>query len=132
MRNVWAAVLTATLISSFTVSAQERLTPPGEKLWKTSLVTLAGANLLDTASSWGKCEANPFLAGSGGRFDSKALMLKGATMGGILVLEQLTGKRHPRFYRAFAGANFAFSVGLTTVAVRNFGQPTPAAGYACH
>ncbi len=132
MHNVWAAVLIAATGFSFNVSAQDRPTPPGEKLWKTSLVTLAGANLLDSVSSWGKCEANPLLAGSGGHFDSKALLLKGAALGGVVVLEQLTGKSHPRFYRFFTGANFAFSVGLTTVAVRNFSQPSPSPGYACH
>jgi hypothetical protein len=105
--------------------------PANVRLWKVSLVSLAAANLLDTTSSWGKCEASPFLAGSTGRFDGRSMLVKSALLGGLVAVEHITGHRNPKLYRFFAIANFSVSAGLTGVAMRNYGIPAPSGSTNC-
>lgn len=105
--------------------------PAGQRMWKASLLSLAGATALDAASSWGKCEGNSLIAGGGGRFDSRSLSLKSAAIGGLMAFEHFSGKKHPQLYRLFSATNFAVSGGLSAYAVRNFGIAAPSPGYSC-
>jgi hypothetical protein len=94
-------------------------------------VTLAAAQADDAHSSWGKCEANSLLAGAGGQFDGKSLLLKSAAVGGLAFFEQLTGQKHPKFYRVFSVVNFGISGGLGAVAAHNYSIAPPARASSC-
>lgn len=98
---------------------------PAQRLWQISLVSLATAHIVDSHSSWAKCEANPFVAGSGGTFDARSLALKSAVYGGLSAFEFVTGRHHPSLYRWFSAVNFGVAGGLGALAAHNYSVHGP-------
>lgn len=85
------------------------------KVYRWSVVAMAGATALDAASSWGRLEANPLLRGSRGRFGLQGILLKGAMMTGAVVVQRRLGH-----HKAAAISNFATAGAFGGVAIYNF------------
>ena len=134
--RVAAVVLIVMSIGS--ASAQQRSEGPearARRWWIGSTLALAGAEVLDVASSRGAQEANPLLRGAGGQFDTvRGIALKGVFTGAALLFEAFALRHHHTAgqFKMFAIANTAGAVGLAAVAVHNFrvnsgpaSQPSP-------
>jgi hypothetical protein len=87
-------------------------------VWHVSQVLLVGANAADTASSWGKSEANPLLR-TGPRFSYGSMAIKLGFMSGSLVAQHYMARKAPRQIPFFASANLATAAVLAGVAARN-------------
>src|SRR5687767_14006203 len=100
---------------------------PGEKLWRTSMTALAGANALDMHSSWWKYELNPALASPAGSFGCQGALIKLGMQGGLMGIEWLITRGHPtrKVYRALAFINFGASAAVGAVAMHNYTVPRP-------
>jgi hypothetical protein len=94
------------------------------RLWNWSFVALAGANAADIGTSLGRHELNPLLAGSNGMLDTgRAIEIKGALVGGLVLTEWLFHRRHPEMAKPFAFVNFATAGALGAVAAHNSSLP---------
>ena len=86
------------------------------RLWKASIVALAGASAADYATSWGHWEGNRLLRGADGRFSPiKGAAWKIGPTVGMVVLQTKT----PRYRKAWAVANLCLAGFYAGVAVRN-------------
>jgi hypothetical protein len=96
--------------------------PFPEKLWKTSIVALTIANILDVESSWGKHELNPALASAPGDFGGHGAFIKMGIASGILGLEYVITRRHTygRLYRGLAIINFFSAAMVGSTAAHNY------------
>jgi hypothetical protein len=92
-------------------------------LWKASAATLLAGNAMDVASSWGKRELNPVLAGSQGTFGKNGALLKLGVAGGVVAVEYLVLRHRPSrsLAKALAWINFGDAAVTGAVAGRNFG-----------
>lgn len=88
--------------------------------WKLSLAPMVAAQSLDIASSWGRIENNPLLAGGNGRFGMQGAGIKIGIVGAAVVAEYLILKRHPKMARFFSRLNYANAIFTGSVAVRNY------------
>ena len=103
-----------------------RSTQSGAKnLWRASIAAVGAVNILDAASSWGKRELNPNLAGNNGAFGGQGAVLKLGMIGGVLVLESIVLRHQPstKLYRRLAAINFAGGSVTGATAIRNLGIP---------
>jgi hypothetical protein len=109
-------------LRSSALAAHERLAavPAHQALWKASLVAVAAATVLDTHSSWQKLEANPLLASGSGRFETRAVLLKGLVTGGALGAQWVLVRHRPQALRMATWTNFAVSALYGTAAVHNY------------
>lgn len=86
-------------------------------VYKISFATLAGATAADFATSVGKRELNPVLAGRNGQFSiGKGIALKSVGLGTSFVLGKTLFRKRPKLA---AIVNFAASGAFTYVAYRN-------------
>lgn len=92
------------------------------RIWVSSMLAVVGTTALDAASSWGKREANPFLASSDGTFGAKGLSIKAAMTMGVILPEVLL-RQHKGLKSKFAIGNFAEATIFGAVAVHNLGIP---------
>jgi hypothetical protein len=88
--------------------------------WKLSLAPLLASQGLDIASSYGKTELNPVLAGPQGQFGVNAVLIKVGVTVGLIGAEYLIVKAHPRSARLFTKVNWAAAAATTGIAVHNF------------
>lgn len=93
----------------------------GQKAWKASFATLAAGTTLDAASSYGRPELNPVLAGPNGQFRMKGIAIKGGVTVGIFLVERFILKRHPDMERTFTMMNYSVGATYTSTAIRNWG-----------
>jgi hypothetical protein len=87
-------------------------------LWHVSQAMLAGANVADAASSWGKTEANP-LVRTGVSFSYGSLAIKLGVMSGGLAAQHYVQHKMPAKTPLFASANLATAAMLAVVADHN-------------
>lgn len=89
-----------------------------KKLLLASFAAVSTAEIADSASSWGKMEANPLLGQS--RFGAAKAGLKLGVVSAILTGQYfLVRHRGPGTYKAMAAINFASAGVLGAVAYRN-------------
>ena len=88
--------------------------------WKASLAPMIAAQSLDIASSWGRIENNPLLAGQNGRFGMQGAGIKIGIVGAAVVAEYLILKRNPKMARFFSRLNYANAIFTGSIAVRNY------------
>lgn len=79
--------------------------------WKISLAPLLASQALDAYSSRGLHELNPVLAGSGGEFGAKAMLLKAGIAGALVAAEYLVVRKHP------AAAKLLWKINVASAAV---------------
>ncbi|MBV8808347.1 MAG: hypothetical protein JO033_06695 [Acidobacteriaceae bacterium] len=91
-------------------------------IWIASMLALVGSTSLDAGSSWGKREANGFLASSDGTFGARGLSIKAAVTAGVIVPEILF-RKHENLKSAFAIGNFAQAAVFTGVSIHNLRIP---------
>jgi hypothetical protein len=110
-------------------SAQERKI--WKKLWAVSVAAVAAANIADAGYSAGRGESNPLLRNAhGGLSAQRAVLIKSAGTGGMILLQCILRKRMPeeRLDKPAAIINFAAAGAVGAVAYRNSKIPTrPAA-----
>jgi len=87
-------------------------------VWRASQVLLAGADIADAASSWGKAESNPLLA-TGPRFSYGSLAIKMGALAGILTAQHFLVRRNPEQVALYGCANLAATGALSILAVHN-------------
>ncbi len=90
--------------------------------WRVSQVLLAGADVADLASSWGKSEANP-LVRTGSRFSYGSLAIKLGVMAGGLAAQSYAAHKNPRQVRLYTAANLAAIGVFSAVAAHNMNVP---------
>ncbi len=94
--------------------------------WRTVLRVsqglLAGAGAADTASSWGKSEANPLLR-TGPRFSYGSLAIKMGALTGGVIAQHLILRKAPYEAPLFASANLAGAALLGVAAAHNLNVP---------
>ncbi len=88
------------------------------RVWVASMFAAVAATGLDAATSWGKQEANGFLASSDGTFGAKALSIKAGFAAG-LIAPQLLLRKHKNLKMAFAIGNFSEAAIFSAVSVHN-------------
>jgi hypothetical protein len=122
-----ALILSASAFGQAPISAFSSYREPATRLdarppayWKVSLAPVIAAQSLDIASSWGRIENNPLLAGQNGRFGTQGAGIKIGIVGAAVVAEYLILKRHPKMARLFSCLNYANAVFTGSVAVRNY------------
>ncbi|HUO29886.1 MAG TPA: hypothetical protein VMU80_11760 [Bryobacteraceae bacterium] len=91
-------------------------------VWHASQALLAGSQVADAASSWGKLEANPLLQ-TNPRFGYGALAVKFGALAVSLTAQHYMVRRNPARMRFFTGTNLAVTGMLTAVAVHNTRVP---------
>jgi hypothetical protein len=84
------------------------------RAWRASLATFAASQAADTASSWGRAEANSLL---GQRFGTRALLIKGGATAALCLAQRKWGRGHER---PMAIVNFAGTGATAAVAARNW------------
>ncbi|MEO8048875.1 MAG: hypothetical protein ABI833_00545 [Acidobacteriota bacterium] len=89
--------------------------------WAISLAPLFASQALDAASSYGKRELNPVLAGSNGGFGMKATGIKFGVVGALVGAESFIVKKHPTAAKFFTIVNWVTAGATTSLAVHNFG-----------
>ena len=89
------------------------------KFYRISQTLLIGANAADAATSRGRPELNPVLAGRNGRFGGRGLTIKAAIGAGWLVTQEIVTRHDDGAPATFAVANTAAAAALGAVAVPN-------------
>jgi len=96
----------------------ESLASRSKKLLWASFAAVAAGEVADSASSWGKLEANPVLGQS--RFGMEKAGAKIGLVGGVLAGEYfLLRHRSPATWKAMTAVNFAGAAALGGIAYRN-------------
>lgn len=89
------------------------------RIYRWSVGAVVAGMAADSATSWGRMEANPILRDGSGRFGGRGLALKsGLTVGG-LVVTHLVVRKQPALAKPAAVVNFAAAGVLGGVAIRN-------------
>jgi hypothetical protein len=91
----------------------------GKRLWKISLGVLAGAFAADVATSYGRREMNPLVAGADGRFSGRGLAIKGALAGATIGTQLLLIKRGGAGAKPAAYTNLGMAGLLSGAAIYN-------------
>lgn len=89
------------------------------RLWRASQVAVVAASAGDAASSWGRRELNPMLAGGSGRFGARGLGIKLGILGGAQVAQELLVRRATRAAAPAAAVNFGVTGLLGCATVHN-------------
>jgi hypothetical protein len=89
------------------------------RVWKLSLLALAGATSADALSSWGKQEGNPLLRSSNGTFGLRGLTIKSGLTGGSFITQYMM-RNNPKAQKTFTVLNFAETAMFIALAVHNF------------
>lgn len=93
-----------------------------KKIWAVSIAAVTAANIADAGYSAGRAESNPLLRNAHGGFSARrAVLLKSAGTGGMLLLQCLLRKRMPEegVEKPAAIVNFAAAGALGAIAYRN-------------
>ncbi len=100
-----------------------------KKAWIISVAAVVGANILDARSSAGGVERNGLLQDSQGRFSPRrAVYVKSATAGGMLLVQVLLHRRIPeKIEKPASLVNFASAATMGAVAYYNTTTPRPVA-----
>ena len=101
-------------------AVRESVEQSAMKSWKISLAPLIASQVLDVASSYGLRELNPLLTSPNGGFDQKATTIKLGATGGLVALEYLIVRKHPRAARVISKLNWTTGIVTTGFAVHNF------------
>jgi len=107
---LWPAAWLLALLLTFTVAARAQT-------WEISTAALIASHALDSASSWGRPEANPLM---GRTFGPRGLGVKVAAVGGLVLVEHRTIRRYPGARRRFAVFNLVCTAAVSAVAIRNW------------
>jgi hypothetical protein len=100
---------------------------PGRGLWMASIAALAGANVADARSSWGKGETNRTLAGAQGDFGARGTLIKSG-VNSVWVVGQLVAlRKNPAHRRLLAIVNFAAASVFAVTSYHNYGIAGPGA-----
>lgn len=108
------------LLPALLFAAERETRPRGRRWWLVSVAALVGAHVLDTASSYGRREANPLLRTGAGGFDARSAGIKAGIVGGVVALQCLALRKAPEAHRTFAITNFAGSGAMSAIAARNW------------
>ena len=109
------------LISTCLVSAEE-LKPPvkwRKILYRSSIVALSAANLIDIGSSWGGRELTPFLRSPDGRFGTRGTAVKLGMLTGLISTEVWLVRKHPNADISATAANFGMAAMMSRIASNN-------------
>ena len=93
--------------------------PPSNKLFQISIAALAAAHVADTATSWGRPELNPVLAGRNSTFDTRSVITKSLLTAGLISVEMVILRFRPGARRHCTWINFITAGTLGAVAVHN-------------
>lgn len=119
-----AGVLVAYVCAAGSAQAQAKRT--WKKAWLASAASLVTVNVMDAHSSVGRYETNPLLRDPYGRFSpGKAVAVKSAASGGLLLVQYLLLKKRPDegLEKAATVVNFAAAAAVGAVAYRNTKVP---------
>jgi hypothetical protein len=107
------------------VLQREKTTFRKPALWKVSIATLAVANTMDIASSWGKRELNPALAAPSTKFGASSAGLKAGIVGLVIGVEFIATRHRPSpaLFKALSILNFCDAGVVAGVAAHNFTVP---------
>jgi hypothetical protein len=83
-----------------------------------SQFALIGANIADTASSWGGYELNPALGR--GEFGARQAVIKSAVIAGMILAENHIVKRNLKYKKALVIANWIGATMITGAATSNW------------
>ena len=121
MAPAWAADVSP-VIQPLTIetAARRAVDQAAYRRWKISLAPVLASQTLDVASSYGRRELNPLLAGPDGRFGARGAGIKLGAVAGILGIEYLIVKRHPGAARVLSHLNFSVSIVTGGFAAHNF------------
>jgi hypothetical protein len=108
------------LLPALLFAAERETRPRSRRWWLASVAALVGAHVLDTASSYGRQEANPLLGRGAGGFDARSAGIKAGIVGGVLALQCLALRKAPEAHRSLAITNFAGSGAMSAIAARNW------------
>ncbi len=100
----------------------EELNPPAKWhkiLYRSSIVALSAANLIDIGSSWGGREMTPFLRSSDGRFGTRGTAVKLGMLTGLITTEVWLVRKHPKTDIAATTANFGMAAMMSRIAANN-------------
>jgi hypothetical protein len=95
---------------------------PAQSQYRASVLALGAANAADIASSWGKVELNPAL---GKQFGARGAGVKLSILGGVVLVERLFLRKHPKAQRFVSVLNFGVAGATTAVALHNWRQTQP-------
>jgi hypothetical protein len=91
----------------------------GRAFYRWSVALLAAASAADVASSWGRPEANPVLAGRGSPFGPRSVSIKLGLLGSCFLLERRALHRRPDLYRQTGWMNVAIAAAHTLIVRHN-------------
>lgn len=94
--------------------------------YRLSVISLAGASVMDAASSLGHREGNPVLRGSEAAYGWQGVAIKAGIVSGVLLAERLILRHNPRDSRtrkALTIVNFSAAGATTAVAAHNWRIP---------
>lgn len=124
MTQAAAAALTLTITAGPCAAESRKL---WKKLWAVSVAAVVAANIADAGYSAGRAEGNPLLRNAQGGFSAqRAVLIKSAGTGGMVLLQCLLRKRMPEegVEKPAAIVNFAAAGALGALAYRNSTIPT--------
>lgn len=99
------------LLLSIPVLAQDRA-------WKLSVVTVATSAVVDTQSSWDRYELNPALGR--GTFGVRQAGVEVGVTAGMVLIERLILRRHPKYTRTMVWTNYVVASAHTGAAISNY------------
>jgi hypothetical protein len=108
------------LLPALLFAVERETRPRGRRWWLVSVAALVGAHVLDTASSYGRREANLLLRTSAGRFNARSAGIKAGIVGGVLAVQYLALRKAPEAHGPLAITNFAGSGAMAAIAARNW------------
>ncbi len=88
------------------------------RLWIASMVAAVAATGLDAASSWGKLESNPLLAGGNGTFGAKGAAIK-AGVAAAVIIPQIWLRKRKDLRSAFTIGNLGEASLFSAAAIHN-------------
>jgi hypothetical protein len=88
-------------------------------LYRSSIVALSAANLIDIGSSWGGRELTPFLRSPDGTFGTRGTAVKLGMLTGLISTEVWLIRKHPNADIGATAANFGMATMLRRIASNN-------------
>ncbi len=101
-------------------SLEEGQKAPRRGLWKVSIAALAASQVLDIHSSWGYPEVNGVIRSPAGRFGAKAVGIKAAVSGLVVVGQWMAFRKSNRSARVFAVLNLTAAGATAGAAAWNY------------
>src|SRR5512139_2901116 len=120
--GIWRGFLVCLLAAGSLNPCYSQAKGGWKKVWKASVAVLAAVNVADASTSFGRYEANPLLRNGQGQCSAgRAIAVKSAASGGLLLVQALLLKRMPeeRLEKPAAIVNFAAAATVGAVAYRN-------------